>query len=221
MKRKLAAQRKRLTCQAVDLPHDLVPHPRARQMATIAKQRKTHLRADEIRARSWHLHGEVFLPETAQFASAWNSPTSWLDRPIYVDVLKRCRDCARPFLFHANEQRFWYETLRFAPDVDAVRCVPCRKHARHAKARHERYAAAITATRLDAQALRQLVDDTAWLLETGQMRNLAKAGHVKNRAIKAIGDHDGTRRLARLLASAHEAAAMCPGASRSRYWATT
>ncbi len=221
MKRKLAAERKRLTCQAVDLPHDLVPHPRARQMATVAKHRQAHLRADEIRVRSWHLHGQVFLPETAQFANTWNSPTSWLDRPIYVDVLKRCRDCGRPFLFYANDQRLWYETLGFAPDVDAVRCVPCRKQARHAKARHERYAAAITATRLDAQALRQLVDDTAWLLETGQMRNLAKAGQVKNRAVKAIGDHDGTRRLARLLASAHEAAAMCPGASRSRYWGTT
>ncbi len=45
----------------------------------------------------------------------------------YFDVEKTCRDCARPFIFFAEEQQYWYEVLGFGLDSDCVRCVPCRK----------------------------------------------------------------------------------------------
>ena len=53
----------------------------------------------------------------------------------YFDLTKTCIDCHRPFIFFAEEQKYWYETLGFYLDTDCVRCVECRKreqgHERH------------------------------------------------------------------------------------------
>jgi hypothetical protein len=45
----------------------------------------------------------------------------------YFDVERVCRDCRRPFIFFAEEQKYWYETLKFPLDSDCVRCPECRK----------------------------------------------------------------------------------------------
>ena len=45
----------------------------------------------------------------------------------YFDLERECRDCGRPFIFFAMEQKRWYEELGFGLDSDCVRCVECRK----------------------------------------------------------------------------------------------
>jgi len=45
----------------------------------------------------------------------------------YYDIEKVCRNCERHFIFFAEEQKHWYETLRFPLDSDCVRCLDCRK----------------------------------------------------------------------------------------------
>lgn len=45
----------------------------------------------------------------------------------YFDLEVICRDCRRPFIFFAEEQRHWYEELGFGLVSDCVRCVPCRR----------------------------------------------------------------------------------------------
>lgn len=45
----------------------------------------------------------------------------------YYDEERRCIDCRRLFVFFAEEQRYWYEELRFSLDADCVRCYPCRR----------------------------------------------------------------------------------------------
>ena len=45
----------------------------------------------------------------------------------YFDLERICRECGRPFIFFAVEQKHWYETLRFPLEADAVRCPICRK----------------------------------------------------------------------------------------------
>ncbi len=45
----------------------------------------------------------------------------------YFDLERKCRDCERPFIFFAKEQKHWYEVLGFGLDSDCVRCVDCRK----------------------------------------------------------------------------------------------
>jgi hypothetical protein len=45
----------------------------------------------------------------------------------YFDLERICRDCGKPFIFYAAEQKHWYETLRFPLEADAIRCPVCRK----------------------------------------------------------------------------------------------
>ena len=198
---------------------DVVPHPRAREMARRAHGRATHMSAAQIQAKVWRLSAGTILPETAVLANVERQRTSWCARPVYVDLLKRCKTCRRPFVFYANEQRFWYEALQFDVNVDCVMCPPCRKLAHRTKACLDRYATAVNAPRLDAKAMKTFVDDALYLLEQGLVRNLSHVGAIKNRAQRELGAYAGTQRLAQVLAYAREATEMRPGAWRNRHWA--
>ena len=54
--------------------------------------------------------------------------------PYYTDAERTCVQCQQPFLFSAQEQKFWYETLGFNNYSKAIRCVRCRKQKRSDKA---------------------------------------------------------------------------------------
>ncbi len=61
----------------------------------------------------------------------------------YFDVERLCRDCKRPFIFFAEEQKYLYETLKFPLNSDCVRCPNCRKTERllaRTRATYERLA---------------------------------------------------------------------------------
>jgi len=45
----------------------------------------------------------------------------------YYDIEKICRNCQRHFIFFAEEQKYWYETLQFSLNSDCVLCSACRK----------------------------------------------------------------------------------------------
>jgi hypothetical protein len=51
-------------------------------------------------------------------------------RHWYVDATFACSDCGREFGFSAEEQRYWFEELRFYVDSQATRCPACRKQRR-------------------------------------------------------------------------------------------
>ncbi len=57
----------------------------------------------------------------------------------YFDERHECRDCKRPFIFFAEEQKYWYEELGIALDTDCVRCVPCRKRRQEIARKRKRY----------------------------------------------------------------------------------
>ena len=57
----------------------------------------------------------------------------------YYDVKRVCRECGRPFIFFAEEQKFWYEELGLPLEADCVRCVPCRRAQRGIAMKRERY----------------------------------------------------------------------------------
>jgi hypothetical protein len=68
-------------------------------------------------------HDEGLIEGTAIAADLdWQS---WSPVPVlyYFDLKRTCADCARPFLFFAEEQKYWYETLGFDLSADCVRCV--------------------------------------------------------------------------------------------------
>ncbi len=183
-----------------DLPPDLVPHPRARQMALHSHGRRPMMGKDEIRASAWQLRCATVVPGTALLANTHLQNYCCFPRRVYADVLKQCRTCARPFVFYANEQRFWYETLRLPVDVDCVDCPPCRKHAHRVKSAQARYAAALHLPRLDAKHMEVFVDDALFLFDAGELRNVGRLGAIKNRAQRELPDYSGTQALARALA---------------------
>ena len=63
-------------------------------------------------------------------------------RHFYEDQERRCLQCDLPFVFTAKEQRYWYESLGFYLDAQAVRCLACRRRKRNALALERQVAAA-------------------------------------------------------------------------------
>jgi hypothetical protein len=87
----------------------------------------------------WHSAKEYRIPNTAIPADLSRQAKATVQVTHYFDVRRQCRDCGRPFIFFAEEQKYWYEVLGFGLDSDCVRCVPCRKKQQGIAALRERY----------------------------------------------------------------------------------
>lgn len=67
------------------------------------------------------------IPNTAIAADLSRQTRATIPVPYYFDTKRFCRDCHRPFLFFAAEQKYWYEELGFGLDSNCVRCPECRQ----------------------------------------------------------------------------------------------
>src|SRR5687768_13036282 len=90
---------------------DYVEHPRFGR-----GPRTTGLNPKEIPLKTffhWHSPRGVRVDNTAIEADVarQNAPTIGVTH--YFDSRRVCRTCSRPFLFFAEEQKYWYETLGF------------------------------------------------------------------------------------------------------------
>lgn len=108
---------------------------------------------------------EQRIPETAIVADT----TRQISRPVavthYYDVKRECRDCHRKFIFFAEEQQHWYESLRFPLESDCVRCVECRKSQQAIANLRARYEELLkTSDRTEKQTL-ELADCSLTLIE--------------------------------------------------------
>ena len=82
-------------------------------------------------------HG--LIPGTAIAAALDRQAPSPVPVLYYFDLDRICVDCRRPFIFYAEEQKYWYESLGFTLDSDCVRCVPCRKRLQTMALTRQRY----------------------------------------------------------------------------------
>jgi Probable zinc-ribbon domain len=179
----------------VELPADLVPHPRY----GAAPRRSGLSLPDDLVRECWGgWRDERFFPATALQATA--SGGYWRTHGYYVDVLKTCETCHRHFVFFAREQRFWYETLRAHRHAEPRGCVPCRGAARARQARLLRWERASHASRLSVREMLALVDDAAALCEDGVLRRPEVLGALKNRAFRQCGESVRIDRLVRAIA---------------------
>lgn len=71
--------------------------------------------------------GGAAIPGTAVKADPSRQVPSPVPALYYFDQKRVCRDCQRNFLFFADEQKHWYETLGFSLDANCVRCTDCRR----------------------------------------------------------------------------------------------
>lgn len=96
--------------------------------------------SDVATGRPWlHWNAADKIPNTAIEADLSRQSPATVPVTHYYDVRRRCRDCDRPFLFFAEEQKHWYEDLGLPLEADCVRCVPCRKRQQGIAAKRERY----------------------------------------------------------------------------------
>jgi Probable zinc-ribbon domain len=115
----------------------------------------------------WHSPPGVRVPSTAIAADVTKQRAATLPVTHYFDARRVCRKCERPFLFFAEEQRFWYEELGFPLEADALECVSCRRDERRLRAMREEYESLLVSpSRTDAETLR-LVGCALVLVETG------------------------------------------------------
>jgi hypothetical protein len=114
--------------ESFPIPNDLVPHPRYGDKPWVTGvdfQGQRH--GGFVKDPSWKYSNERVIPNTGVIANITKQRHGTIPIYVYYDVLKRCVDCDRPFIFYADEQKFWFETLGFAIDANCIRCTECRK----------------------------------------------------------------------------------------------
>ncbi len=67
-------------------------------------------------------------------------------RHWYIDAEFHCSRCGQSFVFTADEQKFWYETLKFWIGSIPKECDECRKELRKLKALQQEYDRDIAST---------------------------------------------------------------------------
>lgn len=75
----------------------------------------------------WIHPPESRIPWTAIRADPTRQDHAGFPYEVYFDLKRTCQDCARSFIFFAEEQRHWFEVLRFNVNADCVKCPPCRE----------------------------------------------------------------------------------------------
>lgn len=176
---------------------DLVPHPR---YGTRIRPSDYTPDAATVRNSFWGYQGETIFPETAIPATVQKQNYSVIPRGWYVDILKKCRDCRRQFIFYAEEQRHWYEELGFTIDADCVRCPECRKKDQTLWRRFQRFSSAIGRDDLTDDEFAMLVRDAVFVWDNGLLKKRDKLNRLRNLARRRIPDHAATREIESLCA---------------------
>tara|TARA_R110002073_G_scaffold329790_1_gene512811 strand:- start:2788 stop:3384 length:597 start_codon:yes stop_codon:yes gene_type:complete len=115
----------------------------------------------------WHSRADERIAETAIVANTDCQGDATVPVTHYFDLRRQCRDCGRNFIFFADEQRYWYETLHFYLGADCVRCIDCRVAERDTKRLRERYETLLNHTeRSDLDAL-ELAETAMLLIDRG------------------------------------------------------
>lgn len=118
----------------------------------------------------------------------------------YFDLEVTCRDCQRPFIFFAEEQRHWYEVSGFTLDSDCVRCPECRKTDQTLRKRFQRFSRAVQRADLSDDELATLVADAVFLWDNGLLSKRDKLNRLRNLARRRIPSRRATQAIERLTA---------------------
>jgi hypothetical protein len=176
----------------------LVPHPRYGSEPEVSGE---GLSEATVRGSYWGYRDAVLFPESAIVADASRQNFTTFPRGTYVDLLERCRDCGREFLFFAREQKHWYEELGFYIDARCVRCPACRKTEATLRRRFTRYAKAVAKRELDDAELTTALGDALFLWDAGLLRDADKLRRWKNLAVRRLPGAKVTARFVATVAS--------------------
>ena len=121
-----------------------------------------------------------------------------LPKYFYVDEHRECVQCSTQFKFAAEEQKFWYETLKFNFNSVAIRCPDCRRRRRTQAALSNQIARART-------DLARSPEDPATLLALGE-------------ALVRYHQRTGQGSLEDAIAAVRKAKTLWPDAVESAFW---
>lgn len=107
------------------------------------------------------------IPGTAVEADLSRQTPATVPVTHYFDMPRVCRDCGRPFLFFAEEQKHWYEDLGFPLEADCVRCTDCRKQQREIARLRKRFEELIQVRNRTIEQGCELADCCLTLMEDG------------------------------------------------------
>lgn len=136
----------------------------------------------------WRSKPESRIPNTAITADVSRQSPALYPATHYYDEKCVCRDCNRPFIFFAKEQKHWYEELRFPLDADCVRCADCRKKTQWIERKKKRYDKLFHKVDRTTDETLEMADCCLSLIEEGiftmkqekQVRTLMKQVKVKH-----------------------------------------
>jgi len=154
---------------------DYVVHPRYGDKPSYSGNSYSY---EEIIDTYWGYRREKLFPESAIPADTSKQNYSVFPRTIYVDIEKSCKQCGRPFLFYAKEQKYWYEDLHFYIDVDCVRCIECRKKEQSVKSLILEYEQLVKNTSRTNEETRRLKQLALELYKVGYITNENKINRI-------------------------------------------
>jgi len=151
-----------------------------------------------------HWNAAERIPNTAVEADLSRQSRATVPVTHYYDVKRTCRDCGRPFIFFAQEQKHWYEELGLPLEADCVSCVPCRKRQQGVALKRERYEELFHVAERTADENLEMAECCLSLIEAGvfhvrqtqRVRQLLK--RVDAQGVMTAVSNDLNRRLAAL-----------------------
>jgi tetratricopeptide (TPR) repeat protein len=117
---------------------------------------------------------------------------------FYVDEDRTCIQCKEPFVFRAEEQKYWYETLKFNFGSIAVRCRSCRRKKRTEASLRDQIGSVL-------RQLEQHPDDSRALLELARTTVMYR-------------ERTGEGNLQRAIAACRKAVNEAPESPEPLYW---
>jgi hypothetical protein len=137
--------------------------------------------------------GPRLIPGTAIAADLTRQSAATVPVTHYYDEERRCLDCRRWFLFFAEEQRFWYEELRFPIEADCVRCHPCRRVERERQRTKQEYDDLMTLAEPTPDEMARMAFARILLVEAGRF-HARQLEHVRA-FLRCHPDHEQSAAL--------------------------
>lgn len=153
-----------------------------------------------------HWNASARIPSTAVEADLSRQSRATVPVTHYYDVKRQCRDCGRPFLFFALEQKHWYEDLRLPLEADCVRCVPCRARRHGLAAKRARYEELFHVQARSVDQSLEMAECSLSLIEAGEFH----ARHAQ-RVLQLLNEVDAQGGTTELSAALRERVAALKG----------
>jgi hypothetical protein len=145
----------------------------------------------------WHSPAGIRIPNTAVSASTQRQEPATISVTHYFDSRRVCRRCKRPFLFFAEEQRYWYEELEFPLEADCLDCADCRREERVLRGARARYEELVNQDPRPDQLTIELVESALVLVDAGVFSDKLLPrlrAHLKPLATQATEPHAAAAR---------------------------